>query len=131
MSADVEADRARQVAGYLGGIAAMARPAGAFTRDVIASIAEAASLLERLAERLEDAHRIFAASPGFGGVVLNPTGTCACQSCSGGKGLSTINFRYACEICGNKRCPHHADHRNLCTNSNEPGQTPRRDKELL
>lgn len=27
-----------------------------------------------------------------------------------------------CQICGNKRCPHAADHRNACTNSNEPGQ---------
>lgn len=32
------------------------------------------------------------------------------------------NFRYACEICGNKRCPHHSDHTLACTNSNEPGQ---------
>ena len=31
-------------------------------------------------------------------------------------------FRYACEICGNKRCPHHSDHNLVCTNSNEPGQ---------
>ena len=31
-------------------------------------------------------------------------------------------FRYACEICGNKRCPHHSDHRLTCTSSNEPGQ---------
>jgi len=21
-----------------------------------------------------------------------------------------LYFRYACEICGNKRCPHHSDH---------------------
>lgn len=34
----------------------------------------------------------------------------------------SFNFRYACEICGNKRCPHHTDHRLPCTNSNEPGQ---------
>lgn len=27
-----------------------------------------------------------------------------------------------CEHCGNKRCPHANDHRNDCTNSNEPGQ---------
>lgn len=32
-------------------------------------------------------------------------------------------FRYACEICGNKRCPHHSDHTLECTGSNEPGQT--------
>lgn len=36
--------------------------------------------------------------------------------------LFTNSFRYACEICGNKRCPHHSDHRLACTNSNEPGQ---------
>lgn len=30
---------------------------------------------------------------------------------------------YVCAICGNKRCPHSDDHRNACTNSNEPGQT--------
>jgi hypothetical protein len=27
-----------------------------------------------------------------------------------------------CAICENKRCPHAADHRNSCTDSNEPGQ---------
>jgi hypothetical protein len=27
-----------------------------------------------------------------------------------------------CAQCGNKRCPHAADHRLACTNSNEPGQ---------
>lgn len=31
-------------------------------------------------------------------------------------------FRYACELCGNKRCPHHSDHTLACTGSNEPGQ---------
>jgi len=29
---------------------------------------------------------------------------------------------FACQICGNKRCPHATDHRYACTNSNEPGQ---------
>lgn len=27
-----------------------------------------------------------------------------------------------CAICGNKRCPHAADHRLVCTNSNDPEQ---------
>lgn len=27
-----------------------------------------------------------------------------------------------CRVCGNKRCPAAADHRNKCTGSNEPGQ---------
>lgn len=31
-------------------------------------------------------------------------------------------WRYACEICGNKRCPHHSNHALACTNSNKPGQ---------
>ena len=31
-------------------------------------------------------------------------------------------WRYACELCGNKRCPHHTDHALACTRSNEPGQ---------
>ena len=39
------------------------------------------------------------------------------------RGIRSIpHFRYACEICGNKRCPHHTDHRLSCTDSNEPGQ---------
>lgn len=29
---------------------------------------------------------------------------------------------YVCPQCGNKRCPKATDHRNTCTNSNEPGQ---------
>jgi hypothetical protein len=28
-----------------------------------------------------------------------------------------------CTVCGNKRCPKASDHRNECTNSNEPGQS--------
>jgi len=31
-------------------------------------------------------------------------------------------WRYACETCGNKRCPHHSNHDLACTASNEPGQ---------
>jgi hypothetical protein len=33
-----------------------------------------------------------------------------------------FSFMIVCPICGNKRCPKAADHRNECTNSNEPGQ---------
>jgi len=49
---------------------------------------------------------------------------CGCVSCarpSAGMMMSP-NFLYACEICGNKRCPHHTHHARACTNSNEPGQ---------
>lgn len=37
-------------------------------------------------------------------------------------GRTFENFRYACEICGNKRCPHHSNHELACTGSNELGQ---------
>jgi hypothetical protein len=36
--------------------------------------------------------------------------------------LMDTHFRYACEICGNKRCPHHTDHRLACSGSNAVGQ---------
>lgn len=29
---------------------------------------------------------------------------------------------FLCALCGNKRCPHAADHRLTCTRSNAPGQ---------
>ena len=37
-------------------------------------------------------------------------------------GPSFPGWRYACETCGNKRCPHHSDHLLACTASNKPGQ---------
>lgn len=42
---------------------------------------------------------------------------CSCARCS----PSYIGFR-VCALCGNKRCPHAADHRLVCTRSNESGQ---------
>jgi hypothetical protein len=54
---------------------------------------------------------------------------CGCMRCHRERGPSigkdftpAPGFRYACEICGNKPCPHHTDHRLACTNSNKPGQ---------
>ena len=62
----------------------------------------------------------------------NSHGECLCIACCEERrqresypyiiGQDLENFRYACEICGNKRCPHHSDHRNPCTDSNESGQ---------
>jgi hypothetical protein len=37
-------------------------------------------------------------------------------------GPMNAGWRYSCEVCGNKRCPHHTDHRLACTGSNETGQ---------
>jgi hypothetical protein len=50
---------------------------------------------------------------------------CLCLACKTDliltrKGLRS--FRFGCEICGNKRCPHHSNHTLGCTASNEPGQ---------
>ena len=55
--------------------------------------------------------------------------TCGCIRCYSERASKTLttnmfslHFRYACEKCGNKRCPHHSDHKLKCTGSNQPGQ---------
>lgn len=59
--------------------------------------------------------------------------TCGCTACGKRRAetkkhlpiqerLHDKYFRYGCVKCGNKRCPHRSDHRNECSNSNEPGQ---------
>ena len=57
---------------------------------------------------------------------------CGCIKCNAGapsaddagfsNNMLNLIVRFACELCGNKRCPHHSDHEISCTNSNEPGQ---------
>lgn len=49
---------------------------------------------------------------------------CACQRCwAEASPYAQMRDRmFLCETCGNKRCPHATDHRNLCTGSNAPGQ---------
>ena len=57
---------------------------------------------------------------------------CGCQTCYDKNKFKEISldnienmyqyFRYACEICGNKRCQHHHNHEYKCNNSNEPNQ---------
>lgn len=37
-------------------------------------------------------------------------------------GPGVPHWRYNCELCGNKRCPHHSDHTLTCTRSNDTGQ---------
>lgn len=45
---------------------------------------------------------------------------CGCETC---RPITLSDMRMVlCSICGNKRCPHATDHRNVCGNSNEPGQ---------
>jgi len=40
----------------------------------------------------------------------------------GGRVDPRLQRMFLCKGCGNKRCPHAADHRHACTGSNEPGQ---------
>lgn len=63
---------------------------------------------------------------------LNDRDLCGCEACvteridanpaPAFRGPTTPGWRYACETCGNKRCPHHGDHRMDCTGSNATGQ---------
>ena len=43
--------------------------------------------------------------------------SCKCARCT-----PVMYTMRVCRVCGNKRCPHAADHDNECTRSNEPGQ---------
>lgn len=54
---------------------------------------------------------------------------CGCQRCTDARskpgeipGPTSPEWRYACEVCGNKRCPHHEWHGFRCTGSNATGQ---------
>ena len=48
------------------------------------------------------------------------TPDCWCRTC---RPVTMSDMRFVvCPDCGNKRCPHANDHRNVCTGSNEPGQ---------
>lgn len=52
-----------------------------------------------------------------------PVEGCTCETCMPHDFLKPETMRMIlCSICGNKRCPHATDHRNACTNSNDPGQ---------
>jgi hypothetical protein len=69
--------------------------------------------------------------------LSNASGVCGCIRCQDTReasapedrplrtklrGPAMFGWRYACEVCGNKRCPHHSDHDFKCTGSNEPEQ---------
>lgn len=57
-----------------------------------------------------------------------PDEKCDCHRCIAEQGLGVgglpLNMlkMILCPVCGNKRCPKANDHRNDCTDSNEPGQ---------
>ncbi len=55
------------------------------------------------------------------GIYTDPgEGGCTCERCMPQDFMRPRMI--LCAKCGNKRCPHATDHRNACTNSNEPGQ---------
>ncbi len=48
---------------------------------------------------------------------------CPCSKCLDARGANKPRqWMVLCPMCGNKRCPHAANHENTCTNSNESGQ---------
>lgn len=51
---------------------------------------------------------------------FKPSGSteCSCNSCLSAGGIEAW-WMVVCEICGNKRCPHTANHRNECNGSND------------
>ena len=64
--------------------------------------------------------------PGFLAFTKNRN-RCYCYNCNRDRrnedGIPVVMTQMiVCPECGNKRCPHSTDHRNACTNSNEPNQ---------
>lgn len=54
------------------------------------------------------------------GLAGGDRAACGCHTCAP---ITLANMRMiVCPTCGYKRCPRANDHRNACTNSNEPGQ---------
>lgn len=52
--------------------------------------------------------------------LIKQEGKCWCRTC---RPITLEDMRFVvCPECGNKRCPKANDHRNECTNSNDPGQ---------
>jgi hypothetical protein len=78
------------------------------------NVREAMARDESLSWRIWQARAMIAAAPAV------PAVPCWCETC---RPITLADMRMVlCPTCGNKRCPHATDHRNACTNSNEPGQ---------
>ena len=86
------------------------------------------TVIDRKTGRFHDAARY----RDFASAVLAKWGTpqpvvrepqCWCLTCKPMRIDDPSSIRMAlCPTCGNKRCPKANDHRNQCSNSNEPGQ---------
>ncbi|HDR9163639.1 TPA: Lar family restriction alleviation protein [Burkholderia vietnamiensis] len=106
----------RRVGSYFQGICGKCRARGPLIQDSPQKAAEAWNAREAAMPQRQK-------SP--------PATPCECRACLKGKTVdSGLGFgipvemtqMIVCARCGNKRCPHANDHRNTCTNSNEPGQ---------
>ncbi|MBN3839310.1 Lar family restriction alleviation protein [Burkholderia sp. Ac-20349] len=123
----------RRVGSYFQGICGKCRARGPLIQDSPQKAAEAWNTRAASAQMsagivLPPVHGTSNAA-----VVIQPTpaAQCECRTCLMGKTVdSGMGFEIpvamtrmiVCARCGNKRCPHANDHRNTCTNSNEPGQ---------
>lgn len=54
--------------------------------------------------------------------AIRPGVSHCCHRCHRETGGERLERMIVCSTCGNKRCPKATDHRNQCTNRNEPGQ---------
>ena len=65
-------------------------------------------------------------------LIEPPAPVCLCLRCRNERDEHTMlwgltvpieaSMMIVCQVCGSKRRPHSDDHRNPCSNSNEPGQ---------
>ena len=53
---------------------------------------------------------------------MNRLNRCWCYVCNQEDIAYLASRMIVCPECGNKRCPHASDHRELCSHSNESGQ---------
>jgi hypothetical protein len=100
-------------------------PNSAFLAHSWQDVADLLAEVERLRAEIE-AKSGSRTVPGAGAAVLGNAEGCSCQTCFDARtaGMSPgqrmlSGFRFACELCGNKRYLHHQDHRLACTGSND------------
>lgn len=65
----------------------------------------------------DDALQLLEAKGARPPIRAEPNPHCGCHACN-----PNAAWFVACDACGNKRCPHAANHEHACANSNEPGQ---------
>lgn len=96
------------------------------TQGIVRNFARAILALRDKPDHFPDAAKMMQRAPlieykcGDCGAAGDEKKSCWCQKC---RPVTLEDMRMVlCPECGNKRCPKANDHRNACTNSNEPGQ---------